>query len=194
MTEESDNQKNLPAEQASNQIFQSNIMPATLETSAQSSMMLRGIQGKLAKFITDENVLYQIAADKPEVLPGLLDAVTSAVTTSDHLLISMAKVAEKNASMNRVFEYMTRRDELKKEQAEKELQKDEWYDDSVEKIKKAIFRKLDSERDAQHRTAQDYIDNEETQDIIDIEPEVLIDDSTENTDSGESHQSDELSE
>ena len=173
MTEEQDNQKNVPAEQSSNHIFQSNIMPATLETSAQSSMMLRGIQGKLAKFITDENVLYQIAADKPEVLPGLLDAVTSAVTTSDHLLISMAKVAEKNASMNRVFEYMTRRDELKKEQAEKELQKDEWYDDSVEKIKKAIYRKLDNERDSQNRTAQDYIDAEENEEVIDAEIEEI---------------------
>lgn len=177
MTEEQDNQKQVPAEQKTNQILPNNIMPATLETSAQSSMILRGIQEKLAKFITDDNVLYQIAADNPEVLPNILGAVNNAVATSDHLLISMARVAEKNASMNKVFEYMTRREELKKEQAEKELQKDEWYDDSVEKIKKAIYRKLDSERDAQHRTAQDYIDTEENEEVIDAEIEETDNDS-----------------
>lgn len=184
MTDEQDNQKKLPAESTANQLFQSNLMPATLETSAHSSMTLRNIQDKLAKFITDENVLYQLAADSPHVLPDLLNSITNAVSTSDNLLIRMAQVAEKNASMNKVFEYMTRRDELKKEEQKTEQQKDEWYDDSVEKIKKAIYKRLDNDRDAQHRTAQDYIDkDEDEEDIIDVEAEINDENNEDNEES-----------
>lgn len=156
---------------------QLNILPSTLETAAQSSMCLRDIQYRLANTLTSDNYLSLLASTAPDVLPGLLVSITSAINSADNLMIQMAKVAEKNASMNKVFEIMTKKQEAEKEQKIAE-QKDEWYDDSVEKIKKAIYKRMDADRDSQKRTAQDYVDKEE----VIIDADYIVQDETKDLD------------
>lgn len=153
---------------------QAEVMPTTLRTSAESSVTLRGVQSQLAGLITNENYVNLIAASAPEVLPELLNSITNAVATSDNLLIRMAQVAEKNASMNRVFEYLTKKQEQNKvENIAGDPEKGEFYDESVEKIKKAIYKKMDADRDKAHRKARDYVSADDIKpaddDIIDAE-------------------------
>lgn len=135
-----------------------NVMPNTLQVAAESSMSLRNVQLNLAALLTSDAYISVIAADSPEVLPSLMDSVTNAVNSADNLLIKMAQVSEKSASMQRAFEYLIRQKEQLSDAKAAIEQKDELYDESVERIKKAIFRELDEKRNAQNRTAQDYID------------------------------------
>lgn len=157
-----------PKEEQTNQIVQltptidSFLLPSSLQASAQSSISLRSLQENVAKIITNENYLALIAGTNPEVLPELLNSITNAVSTSDNLMIQMAKISEKSAAMNRIFEYMTKQKE-DTTTAKQTVDKNEFYDESVEKIKKAIYKKLDEERNAEQRTAQDYIDAEYTE-------------------------------
>ena len=134
-------------------------IPSALQTSAESSVMLRDIQKSLASIITDENYISLIASTSPEVLPELLNSITSAVATSDNLLIQMAKVAEKNSSLNRVFEFMTKQQESKSQKITEDTH-DEYYDESIERIKAAIYTKLDKEQHKVKRSATNYIDVE----------------------------------
>lgn len=146
------------------------IMPATLRTSAQSSMSLRNVQSKLAEILTNENYLGLIAATNPEVLPSLLDSVTNAVSVSDNLLIQMARVSEKSSSMNKVFEYLTKQQEQKSKATKQAEDKGEFYDESIEKIKRSIYQRLDNERNEHHATSADFVNPED--DVIDADYEV----------------------
>ena len=140
-----------------------NVLPATLQASAQSSTKLRDIQSRLADILTNENYLGLIAGTNPEVLPALLDSVTNAVSVSDNLMIQMARVAEKNSSMNKVFEYLTRQQEQRSTSAGIDTpQQDQYYDESVERIKRAIYQRLDEDRNEHHSTSQDFIEAEYT--------------------------------
>ena len=152
--------------------IQQDTLPDTLKASAETSIDLRGVQRKLASLLTREDYVATIAAYKPEVLPELMNSITAGIGTADNLMIKMAQEASKNTTMNRVFEYMTKTQEA--QQAAIEQKQDELYDDSVEKIKRAIYKRLDSERNATHRTAQDYIDPADTapHDVIDAEYEI----------------------
>lgn len=152
--------------------IQQDTLPDTLKASAETSIDLRSVQRKLAGLLTREDYVAIIASCKPEVLPELMNSITAGIGTADNLMIKMAQEASKNTTMNRVFEYMTKTQEA--QQAAIEQKQDELYDDSVEKIKRAIYKRLDSERNATHRTAQDYIDPADTapHDIIDAEYEV----------------------
>lgn len=135
-----------------------NVMPNTLQVAAESSMSLRNVQANLASILTSDNYVSVIAATAPEVLPDLMNSVTNAVSSADNLLIKMAQVSEKSASMQRAFEYLTRQKEQLVEAQSTLETKDEYYDESVETIKKALYKKLDKMRDSTNRTAQDYID------------------------------------
>lgn len=150
-----------------------NVMPNALQVAAESSMSLRSVQMNLAALLTSDAYVSVIAADSPEVLPSLMDSVTNAVNSADNLLIKMAQVSEKSASMQRAFEYLIRQKEQLSDAKAAIEQKDELYDESVERIKKAIFRELDEKRNAQNRTAQDYIDENDVrahdEDIIEAE-------------------------
>lgn len=146
------------------------IMPATLRTSAQSSMSLRNVQSKLAEILTNENYLGLIAATNPEVLPSLLDSVTNAVSVSDNLLIQMARVSEKSSSMNKVFEYLTKQQEQKSKATKQAEDRGEFYDESIEKIKRSIYQRLDNERNEHHATSADFVNQED--DVIDADYEV----------------------
>lgn len=139
------------------------IMPTTLQSAAQSSMSLRLVQQRLAEIITNENYLGLIAGTNPEVLPTLLDSVNNSVAVSDNLMIQMAKVAEKNASMNRVFEYLTKQ-QNKKDLSSKseEVIEDENYRESIKKIKEAIYDRYEKERNEHPKTAKDFIEAEYT--------------------------------
>lgn len=152
--------------------IQQDTLPDTLKASAETSIDLRNVQRRLAELLTREDYVATIASYKPEVLPELMNSITAGIGTADNLMIKMAQEASKNTTMNRVFEYMTKNQEV--QQAAIEQKQDELYDDSVEKIKRAIYKRLDSERNATHRTAQDYIDPADTapHEIIDIEYEV----------------------
>lgn len=174
-TSEVQSPENPPMEPPTNPLAlvpQGDIMPLTLQTSAETSMDLRGIQRKLASLITSEEYVSLIAAEKPEVLPGLMDSVTNGIAVADNLLIRMAQEASKNANINKVYEMLVKHRETTKEQ-QPDQQTDEYYDASVEKIKKAIYRKLDNARNAQKKTAKDFVNPADTlpddSDIIEAE-------------------------
>lgn len=132
-------------------------MPTTLQVAAQSSISLREIQLSLIKTITDENYLSVIAATNPDTLPSLVDSVNNAIAGSDNVLIQMAKVAEKSNSVAKVFDYMTRKLDSESSKTVEEA-KDEYYSESIQKIKAAIYNKFDKERNENPKTAQDFIE------------------------------------
>ena len=150
-----------------------NVMPNALQVAAESSMSLRSVQMNLAALLTSDAYVSVIAADSPEVLPSLMDSVTNAVNSADNLLIKMAQVSEKSASMQRAFEYLLKQKEQLSDAKAAIEQKDELYDESVERIKAAIYRNLDSKRNEQKHSAQDYIDENDVkpheEDIIEAE-------------------------
>lgn len=152
--------------------MQQDALPETLRASAETSIDLRGVQRKLASMLTREDYVAIIASCKPEVLPELMNSITAGIGTADNLIIKMAQEASKNANINKVYEYMTKTQEA--HQAAIEQKQDELYDDSVEKIKRAIYKRLDSERNSTHRTAQDYIDPADTMpnEVIEVDYEV----------------------
>lgn len=154
-----------------------NVMPNALKTAANASMQLRAVQANLAALLTSDAYVSTIAATNPEVLPSLMDSVTNAVCSADNLLIKMAQVSEKSQSMQRAFEYLTRQKEQLSEAQQSLTQKDEYYDESVQRIKAAIYKNLDAQRDANPRTAQDYVDENDTKPNSDyIEAEYTKDD------------------
>lgn len=136
------------------------IMPTTLQSAAQSSISLRSVQQKLIDTVTNGPYLDLIAATKPEAIPSLIDSVNNSVAVSDNLMIQMARVAEKNASMNRVFEYLTKKQENKAAKEQSELTKDDEYKESIDKIKTAIYGRLTKERNAHPKSAKDFIEVE----------------------------------
>ena len=143
-------------------------LPSTLRSAAETAMTLRNAQSNLINIATSEAYVASITAADPQALPNLITAVSNAVATSDNLLIQMGKIAEKNASMNRVFEIMTQQKQDK--QLTQEQKKDEYYLDSIEKIKKSIYARLDSERNAEGAHTSDRYKNSTTeQDIIEAE-------------------------
>ena len=79
--------------------------------------------------------------------------------------------------MQRVFDYMTKKQEKAEEKA-KNAEKDKFYDSSVEKIKKAIYERLDTERNSQPTHNAELYKNPSDDDVIDAEytiPEEGID-------------------
>lgn len=143
-------------------------LPSTLRSAAETAMTLRNAQSNLINIATSEQYVASITAADPQALPNLITAVSNAVATSDNLLIQMGKIAEKNASMNRVFEIMTQQKQDK--QLTQEQKKDEYYLDSIEKIKKSIYARLDSERNAEGtHTSDKYKNSTIEQDIIEAE-------------------------
>jgi hypothetical protein len=163
------------------------VMPLTLQTSALTSNQLRDAQVKLINLVTNDNYVALIASSNPETIPELINAVSNSVATSDNLMIKMAQVAEKNASMNKVFEIMTRQQEQNKTGLSEE-QKDEYYDESVNKIKRAIYEKLDKKRNqSKHPVEETTLEPEtdetkDNSDVIDAEYEVKEPDSVGDTD------------
>lgn len=141
-----------------------NVLPAAVQTAAQSSISLRNVQNRLAEFLTNENYLGLIAGTNPEVLPQLLDSVTNAVAISDNLFIKTAQTAEKSTSVNKLLDYLTRQldQQSTTAQTKSEASTNKYQDDSIEQIKKAIYRNLDKRRDETHRTSKDYIDADYT--------------------------------
>lgn len=148
-----------------------NVMPNTLKAAAESSMTLRNTQATLANILTSDVYLATLVATAPDVLPSLMDSVTNAVSSADNLLIKMAQVSEKSASMQRAFDYLIKQKEQLSDAKAAITQKDEYYDESVERIKAAIYRDLDAKRDANPRTAQDYVDENDVKahGVIDAE-------------------------
>lgn len=140
---------------------QQNALPASLKASAETSIDLRSVQRRLATMLTKEDYVAVIASCKPEVLPELMNSITNGIATADNLMIQTMKEASKNSTTNRLLEYMVQQQQKANEQIME--QKDKYYDESIDKIKLAIFHKLDKERNKQKRTAQDYIDPKDTE-------------------------------
>lgn len=145
---------------------QQNALPASLKASAETSIDLRNVQRRLAAMLTKEDYIACIASCRPEVLPELMNSITGGIATADNLMIQTMREASKNSTTNRVLEYMVKEQQKANEQITE--QKDKYYDESIDKIKMAIFHKLDKERNKQKRTAQDYIDPKDTE-VIDAE-------------------------
>lgn len=145
---------------------QQNALPASLKASAETSIDLRNVQRRLAAMLTKEDYIACIASIRPEVLPELMNSITGGIATADNLMIQTMREASKNSTTNRVLEYMVKEQQKANEQITE--QKDKYYDESIDKIKMAIFHKLDKERNKQKRTAQDYIDPKDTE-VIDAE-------------------------
>lgn len=135
------------------------VLPQAVQTAAESSISLRAAQNKLVDILTREEYVASIAANKPEVLPCLVEALTGAINVSDNLFLKTAQTAEKSASTNRILDYLTRQlDAQNQQQAEvKHSEEDEAYSKSIEQIKKAIYGRLNEERDAEgHATSEDF--------------------------------------
>ena len=154
-----------------------NVMPNTLQAAAESSMSLRSIQVNLANILTSDAYLSTIATTAPDVLPSLMVSLTNAVATADNLLIRMAQVSEKSSSMKRAFDYLTRQKEQLTDAQSNLEKKDPMYDETVDRIKKAIYRNLDAQRDSEHKSASNYIDENDVKphDVIDAEYTVADD-------------------
>lgn len=154
---------------------QQDVMTKTLQTSAETSIDLRLIQRKLAGTITSDEYVALIASDHPEVLPDLLNAVTNGIATADNLMIRTMQEASKNSTSNKMLEYLIEQNKQRTlpDNSEKQIeQKDEYYDESVERIKAAIYKRFDEERNKTHRTAKDYVDEHDvdhSEDVIEAE-------------------------
>lgn len=146
---------------------QQNALPASLKASAEASIDLRGVQRRLAAMLTKEDYVAVIASLKPEVLPELMNSITNGIATADNLMIKTMQEASKNSTTNKLLEYMVQQQQ-QADRAEQSEQKDKYYDSSIDKIKQAIFHKLDKQRNQTHRTAQDYIDPKDTE-VIDAD-------------------------
>ena len=146
-------------------------LPSTLRSAAETAMSLRNAQTNLINIATSEAYVASITAADPHALPELISAVSAAVATSDNLLIQMGKIAEKNASMNRVFEIMTQQKQANSSSSEA-TQKDTKYESELDRIKKAIYNKLDERRNAEGRHTSDLYKNPEPDDEV-IDAEVL---------------------
>lgn len=144
---------------------QANALPMSLQSSAQTSIELRDAQKRLIDMVVNPDYISAIAAYRPEVLPDLINSVSNGVAVSDNLMIQTMKEASKNANANKVLEYMMERDKNKASSGD---DKDMYYDDSIEKIKRAIYHKRDAERNKKKKTARDYIDPRDTE-VIDAE-------------------------
>lgn len=148
---------------------QQNALPASLKASAEASIDLRNVQRRLASMLVKEDYVAVIASCRPEVLPELMNSITGGIATADNLMIQTMREASKNSTTNKLLEYMVKEQQKASEQITE--QKDKYYDESIDKIKMAIFHKLDKERNKQKRTAQDYIDPKDTE-VIDADYKV----------------------
>lgn len=146
---------------------QQNALPASLKASAETSIDLRNVQRRLAAMLTKEDYIACIASCRPEVLPELMNSITGGIATADNLMIQTMREASKNSTTNKILEYMVQQQQQISQDGTSQ-QKDKYYDESIDKIKMAIFHKLDKERNKQKRTAQDYIDPKDTE-VIDAE-------------------------
>lgn len=146
---------------------QQNALPASLKASAETSIDLRNVQRRLAAMLTKEDYIACIASLRPEVLPELMNSITGGIATADNLMIQTMREASKNSTTNKILEYMVQQQQQISQDGTSQ-QKDKYYDESIDKIKMAIFHKLDKERNKQKRTAQDYIDPKDTE-VIDAD-------------------------
>lgn len=144
-------------------------LPASLKASVETSIDLRGVQRRLTSLLTQKEYVDAIAAYKPEVLPELLNSVTNGIAVSDNLMIQTMREASKNSTTNKVLECLIQQNKTISKNTEK-AEKNEYYDESIDKIKDAIFHKLDRERNKKKKTAKDYIDPMDTE-VIEAEYE-----------------------
>lgn len=148
--------------------IQQNALPASLKSSAETSIDLRNVQKRLASLLSNQYYVDAIAETKPEVLPELFNAITNGIAVADNLMIKTMQEASKNSTTNKLLECMVQQQSNQKQI--KKAENSEYYDESIDKIKLAIFHKLDKERNKSRRTAKDYIDPKDTE-VIDVEYE-----------------------
>lgn len=156
--------------------IQQNALPESLKASAEASIDLRKVQRRLAEILTREEYVSAIASEKPEVLPSLMESITGGIAVADNLMIKTMQEASKNSTTNKLLEYMVQQQSTPKQS--KQIETNEYYDESIDKIKQAIFHKLDKERNKSKRTARDYIDPKDTE-VIEADYKEIEEDNNE---------------
>jgi hypothetical protein len=145
-------------------------LPACIEAAANSTVILRNAQLDLLTSLINSTYILSLT---PEQQILFNESLTSAIATGDDLIVRLAKLAEKNSSMNKLLELMINNQINKKSKDISLKEKDEYYDESVEKIKQEILHQIDIEQgivESEDNTDEQKINKEtySNENIIDI--------------------------